>query len=143
MISKARYEELRAKIDSFQEWVKENHTDAKTGWASYPAIEAKKRADYTTNEEIGLVEEYEWITDPPDRAFLYPKMTDRTEVLGHKHLGWVTNWVGIPFGVVTVRGSHWRSNFGDRRVNIRVRGSNKVDYCGTIYGTYVRLRRVK
>ena len=132
MITPQQYTEIRARILSFGRWV-DSKRNPKTGWCSYPAAEGKARPDYVSNDERGLVEEYEWLTDPPDRYFAYPASNDMT----------ITNWTGIVLGAVTYRGDHWRSNFGDWRRSIRMRGTNGRDYAGIIYGTYARLRATK
>ena len=93
--------------------------------------ELSSRLRYLTNEELSLMEEYEWMTDPPDHAFLYPKDKDQEFT--------IVNWMGITFGVVTERGRKYISNLGDERYSVRVTGTNGVRYHGTVYSTYVRL----
>lgn len=136
IITEAEFHQLSNKMKSFDAWVDANHRDKRTGWASYPSDVAKAREDYVDNDHRGLVEEYRWIHCPPDRAFLYPGDTTNGKQV-------VTNWTGIIFGEIIHRGANWRSNFGDRRESIRMRGTNGHTYAGTIYETYIRLRRIQ
>lgn len=100
-------------------------------WKTFP------HADIVDNALKGLVEVYEFLHDKPERYFLYitttPVMT------------FATTWVGDKLGTV-VLGREWRSNFGDKRQAVTVKGINGVTYVGTYYkgaGQYARIRAKK
>jgi hypothetical protein len=72
---------------------------------------------------------------PPDKYVLYINEGSRE----------ATTWMGHKLGDVTF-GRAYRTNMGDTRVPITVRGINGVTYVGTYYksaGDYARVRRKK
>lgn len=89
-----------------------------------------------SNEELGDLEEYEFAKKPPERLFAY---FDKT-------FSKITGFAGNKLGDIIWRGSEFRSQLGDKRVNVRVRGTNGLLYGGTCYtstGTYCRLKKIK
>jgi hypothetical protein len=99
-----------------------------------------------TNDERSALEVYEFITNPPQRYFLYIK---RPEVPKGYTLGFqrtiATTWTGDKLGDVQC-GSMYRSNFGDRRIPITVYAINGKVYHGTYYcdaGDYARIKLAK
>lgn len=88
-----------------------------------------------TNEERSAVEVYEFVTNPPDKYFLYINCTKRI----------ATTWTGDKLGDVSF-GSEYRDNFGGKRVPITVYAINGKRYHGTYYkssGDYARIKLAK
>lgn len=76
-----------------------------------------------------------FIDEKPDKYFLYINEGKRE----------AATWMGHKLGDVTF-GRPYRSNMGDTRVPITVRGINGVVYTGTYFksaGDYARIRKVK
>jgi len=83
--------------------------------------------------------------EKPDKYFLYISESTREERGVGAPAGWATTWMGHKLGDVSF-GTPYRSNMGDTRVPITVRGINGVIYTGTYFssaGNYARLRKVK
>jgi len=123
---------IRARLAALDAWM----ASQKRNW--YDPAELPAGIDTPTNEERADLEVHEWLTNPPSRYFAY------IDEVGIGQL--VTNWTGRQLGHITWCGRRWRNNFGDRRVNFRMVGTNGVNYAGTAYpdsGTYCRLRAVK
>lgn len=94
--------------------------------------------DSTTygNCYTSAVEMFLFSRDKPDQLFCYPE--------DGEHYGHAVNWMGERFSRVPMyRGKVWRDNFGGERQSVSFRGVNGVLYAGTLYGTYIRARRVK
>ena len=88
------------------------------------------------NEERSIVEVKQFCEDPPDKYFLYVKSAGRT----------VTTWLGDKLGDVVCWGRVHRSNMGDRRRYIQVKGINGRAYWGWFYmdsGDYARIYAYK
>jgi hypothetical protein len=121
--------ELRQRADAFTTWLGDRR--------SYRPEEVPE-AVRITNEELSRLEQFETLTNHPDRLFVY--IRDRTKQFGGAIEA--TTFMGDSLGFGT-RGRGYQSNFGDTRVPIwiRIRG---VDYVGTYYesaGDYARLRK--
>src|SRR5215469_13279623 len=102
----------------------------KNGWASYRPEDKPAHIPYVTNEERSALEVFEFITNPPDKYFLY---------IDEKN-GTATTWMGDMLGNVSL-GREYRDSFGGRRVPITVHGINCKKYHGTYYkssGNYAR-----
>jgi hypothetical protein len=124
--------DIRARLAALDEWM----ASQKRNW--YDPAELPADINPPTNEERADLEVYEWLTNPPLRYFAYVDDV----VVGQP----VINWTGRQLGHVTWCGHMWRDNFGTRRVNFRMVGTNGVSYAGTAYpdsGTYCRLRATK
>lgn len=88
-----------------------------------------------TNEERSAVEVYEFVTNPPDKYFLYINCTKRE----------ATTWTGDKLGTVGF-GNDYRDNFGGKRVPITVYAINGKKYHGTYFksaGDYARIKMCK
>lgn len=99
-------------------------------------IERLAGAPAPTNEERGLADQYRWLVDVPENAFLYYD----------KDMTHVTGWMGDVRGRIFWRGAVQRKLGGGRSQAIRVEGTNGTTYHGVANltgGTYVRLRLVK
>jgi len=99
-----------------------------------PPICSNEGGDLPGNHLTSLLEVAEIHDDPPAHLFCYPKAQgfDR----------FATTWMGAPIGRLTL-GKPWRSNLGDERRSVRIIVRPGVEYSGTLYGTYIRARRVK
>lgn len=88
-----------------------------------------------TNEERALADQYEWIVDVPERAFLYYDMDKAV----------VTGFMGDVRGEIVWRGVVQR-RLGGKTQAIRVHATNGATYHGIANltgGNYVRLRLAK
>jgi hypothetical protein len=79
------------------------------------------------------LETLQFLDQPPERLFCYPSGDLKT----------LTGFMGNTLARVISLGSPYRSNMGDKRQHVRVLAINGVEYSGTIYGTYARLRMAK
>jgi hypothetical protein len=142
MITESEYNKLRAKIDHLESW-RNTPQSAALSLLNRPLFKV-------TNEERSAVEVYEFVHDIPERYFAYVKLHDQ-ELLGnaqlaHNRYGNLTTWTGDTLGGIYWMGREFRSNMGDKRIPIRVRGINGRSYSGTYYksaGDYARLRLLK
>jgi hypothetical protein len=85
-----------------------------------------------SNEERQSLEVYDFVTNPPERYFVY--IDEKTRE--------ATAWPGAVLGTVTF-GREYRGNLRDTRVPIRVKAINGKMYHGTYFksaGDYARLR---
>jgi len=139
MINRDQYEALKRRFEQFEIW--------RAGRTSYPADSVPKLLE-VTNEERSEMEVYEFVTDPPEKYFLYcsfSKDAKNNEFTHYGASGFATTWTGQKLGNIQC-GHTWRSNWGDTRVSIRVYGINGVTYAGTYFkssGNYARVKRVK
>jgi hypothetical protein len=138
MLRPKQYRELIKRINKFEQW-RGNRTSYRT--ADVPVGLA------VTNEERSAVEVYEFVENPPERYFLYIKQETCQTVLGGDHnvSGRATTWTGEPLGDVGF-GREFRSNWGDRRIDINVYAINGRTYNGTYYksaGDYARVKMCK
>lgn len=132
MITKEQYDEIQARLAAINEW--------QGGRLSYAIKEFQESglAD-VTNSERSLVEEYDWITNPPEKYFLY--VDEKAEDGRAK----ATTWTGTILGNVSF-GQSYRDNFGGRRIPINVYGTNGQEYHGTYFissGNYARIKAKK
>lgn len=127
LITPEQAADIRERADAYAAWVGNRR--------SYRPEEVPTNARLT-NEERGLLEQFDVWHNPPDRLFAYADLNGPQPK--------ITTWPGTTLGFGT-RGRAYRSNFGDLRVPLWVRIAG-VDYSGTAYvdaGQYCRLRRVK
>ena len=102
------------------------------------------------NKETSRLEVKEWLSNPPNRYFLYiresAKLREPDKWLGNvgpAHEGLATTWMGDVLGTVLF-GRRYRSNFGDWRIPVTVLGRNGWTYRGTYFqsaGNYARVKR--
>lgn len=86
-----------------------------------------------SNAERSRAEVAAFMEEKPDKYFLYIKEGSKT----------ATTWTGDKLGDVSF-GRPYRSNMGDVRVPVTVRGINGIVYVGTYFksaGDYARVRR--
>lgn len=101
------------------------------------------------NHNRSLLEVEQFKTDVPERYFAYVRLWE--PLMGNAQLnsnryGEVTTWMGDFLGGIYWIGREFRSNMGDKRIPIRVRGINGRSYSGTYFksaGDYARLRLLK
>lgn len=129
MLSEKEYLALRHRYDEYE---KARKRICKSLYCVTPE-EAKKLPTAIGNDNVSRMEVYEFVHDPPTRYFTYVNLEKRI----------ITTWVGAKLGEILGAGLPFRSNVGDMRVNITVKGINGVVYHGTFYkssGDYCRLR---
>jgi uncharacterized secreted protein with C-terminal beta-propeller domain len=73
-----------------------------------------------SNEDRSAVEVYEFVNDPPERYTVYINTRECT----------ATTWTGDVLGTVTF-GKEYRSNMGDKRQHVWMKGINGKVYTGT------------
>jgi hypothetical protein len=138
MIDASTYATLRQQIDAFENARKAFDPKryqrgggyAKEEWEAIARQAGLERPP--TNEERGQVEQYEFVTNPPDRYFAY--VNERTRRL--------TTWMGDDLGEVGF-GREYRDSFGGRRVSITIYAINGKRYYGTYFkssGDYARIK---
>lgn len=121
---------LEANNNATAEWIKENGN-------GIPSEVCKNFpfAKQVNNELRSSVEVYEFVNNPPESYFLY--INEKTKE--------ATTWTGQKLGSVFF-GSVYRSNIGDKRINITVQAINGITYHGTFYksaGDYARIKKAK
>lgn len=130
MITKEQYDDIRARLLAIELWQAGRH--------SYAVKEFQESglAD-VTNDERSQVEEYEWMTNPPEKYFLYINETGQRAT--------ATTWTGQLLGQVSF-GQSYRDNFGGKRIPVTVQGTNGREYYGTYFtsaGNYARIKARK
>lgn len=134
LISAKRAAGIRQRLARYNAWAKQYQQPA--GRIVIPT--GAKPPVQMTNDERGLLEQYEIWRDKPDRIFAYAKIGANGSVC-------VSTWPGQPLGYGTAGPSAWRSNFGDKRRTIYVTVAGEI-YTGTAYlsgGDYCRLRKTR
>jgi len=107
----------------------------KNGWASYRPEDKPADVPDVSNEERSSLEVFDFVTNPPDKYFVY--LNEKTET--------ATTWTGELLGQVSF-GREYRDNSGGRRVSVTVRAINGREYFGTFYkshGDYARIKATK
>jgi hypothetical protein len=130
VISAQQAQDIRQRNDALMAWV--DSIRSKNGWASYRPEDKPSNIPDVTNDERSALEVFDFITNPPEKYFLYINEANRT----------ATTWTGDVLGQVSF-GREYRDNFGGRRVPITVRGINGRTYHGTYFkssGDYARIR---
>jgi len=100
---------------------------------------------YPSNEEVNRAEVAAWMSNPPDRYFVYVRPLPVPTGGGHYSRCEVTTWTGTVLGR-GILGHPYRSNFGDMRRSIEFWGTNGRKYYGTFFcgaGDYARVRAAK
>lgn len=118
--------------------------------ADVAAIEAMAGVAHPSNAELGRLELYEFMTNPPDKYFLYVKQDKNPRPIGSTLPdGIATTWTGDKLGTIFFgKAYRTRSPFGGvvERIPVRVHAVNGFQYAGTYYastGNYARVKRVK
>jgi hypothetical protein len=133
MITFEQATDIRQRNDALMAWI--DSIRGKNGWASYRPEDKPAHVPDVTNEERSALEVFEFVSNPPDKYFLYISEANRT----------ATTWTGDTLGQVSF-GREYRNNFGGKRVPITVRCINGHLYHGTYYkssGDYARIRLSK
>jgi hypothetical protein len=133
MITPGQAADIRHRNDALMAWV--DSIRGKNGWASYKPEDKPANVPDVSNEERGALEVFEFVTNPPDKYFLYINETTHT----------ATTWTGDKLGHVLF-GREWRDSFGGRRVPVTLRAINGLVYVGTYYkssGNFARIRQSK
>lgn len=137
VLTAEQYAELKARYDRHSAFVDTKR--GKNGWAAYKPEEVPEDCRIS-NEEVSLIEVYQFINDPPEKYFAYVK-----GYRGYCSVGELVTWTGDKLGTVTF-GVKYRDNFGGIRVPIRVQAINGRVYHGTYFessGDYARIRVCK
>lgn len=133
MITPEQANEIRTRNTALNQWV--DSIRGKNGWASYRPEDKPANVPDVTNEERSALEVFEFVSNPPEKYFLYIDEKNHT----------ATTWTGETLGQVTF-GCEYRDNFNGRRVPVTVRAVNGKTYHGTYYkssGNYARIRAKK
>ena len=133
MITENEYKSLRDKYDYY-------HAERKRLFPGKNCLTPEMQEqlpESPISSEISAIETYEFINNPPDTYFAYINQENKT----------MTTWTGEVLGkVFGLWSSGWRSNFGDTRVSIDVKGINEIKYHGFYYksaGDYCRIKAYK
>lgn len=126
-ITSEQAKEIRAKYDAFHAW-RGNRT-------SYHPSEIPSHVPTVTNDELSALEVHDFVTNPPDRYFLYI----------NEETGNATTWTGDSLGRAYL-GREFRDNFGGKRVPVTIQSINGKTYHGTYFksaGNYARVKMAK
>ena len=133
MITENKYKSIRDKYDYY-------HAERRRlfpGKNCFTPEMQEQLPESPSTSNISAIETYDFINDPPDTYFAYINQEDKT----------MTTWAGEVLGeVLGLWSSGYRSNFGDTRVSIDVRGINGKKYHGVYYksaGDYCRITAYK
>jgi hypothetical protein len=133
VITPEQAQDIRTRNDALMAWV--DSIRGKNGWASYRPEDKPAHIPNVTNEERSALELFDFVTNPPDKYFLYINTATRK----------ATTWTGDVLGHVFF-GREWRDNFGGRRVPITISAINGRVYHGTYFkssGDFARIRQSK
>ena len=133
MITPEQAADIRKRNNALLAWV--DSIRGKNGWASYRPEDKPSSVPDLTNEERSALEVFDFVSNPPDKYFLYINEVTHN----------ATTWTGETLGRVSF-GCEYRDNFGGRRVPVTVRGINGRVYHGTYYkssGNYARIKASK
>jgi hypothetical protein len=139
MITAEKAQDIRNREAALTAW-RGNRNSYKTGEPEAAGLNPP------TNEERSALEVFDFVTNPPERYFIY---VTRPKVQAGYTLGFqrtiATTWTGEKLGEAYL-GGKFVSNFGDERYSITVRGINGKKYIGTYFagaGDYARIRLAK
>lgn len=130
MITPQQAADIRQRNDALMAWV--DSVRGKNGWASYKPEDKPAHVPDVSNNERSALEVFDFITNPPEKYFLYI----------NEGQGTATTWTGETLGHVTF-GREYRDNFGGKRQPVWIRGINGLKYHGTYYkssGNFARIR---
>lgn len=150
-ISESEYVALRKAFDLYHS--ERNKLFPDSNWID--AERAKLLPPALSNNQIGEIEVYEWIHNPPMRYFAYVKDPKERDEEDNRRYLWcnrslnrlatVITWNGAVLGIAMLH-SQYRDNFGGIRVSLDVAGNNGICYHGTYYkssGDYARFTAYK
>jgi hypothetical protein len=133
MISPQQAADIRTRNMALTAWV--DSIRGKNGWASYRPEDKPAGVPDVTNEEQSSLELFEFVTNPPEKYFLYVNEQQRM----------ATTWTGEKLGEVRF-GREYKDNWGRKRVPVTVYSVNGYVYSGTYYrsaGDYARVKASK
>ncbi len=100
-----------------------------------------------TNELRAELETLLFLSTPAQKEFVYPSETLTRANKWAFAPGFgaykLTGFIGNSLMTVTELGAEFTANMGDKRRSVRAVGINGEAYCGTIFGTYARMRPCK
>jgi len=142
-ISQETYNALKAKINSYDRYVKKHFWDPKTQTAVYSPLQVPPNVPSVSNLEQSQVEVFEFINHKPKSCKLYVRLD------GPKSLSFTaTTWLGDELGRgVIVKKVSRKVNATSRITEFKVRidGLNGCKYEGTFHhhkGQYATVERV-
>ena len=134
MITKEQAEQIRKDNAQFMAWVDTQR--GRNGWASYKPSDVPAGIPQPTNEQRSALEVYDFVTDPPEKYFLY--IDEQKKI--------ATTWTGECLGNVLF-GREFESpafgGFPSKRVPITLYAINHATYYGTYFkssGSYARVK---
>ena len=142
MISHARYEVLKERLVRYSTWV--DGIRGKGGWASYRREDVPKGIPRLTNAQLGAIEVYEFVHDPPDRYFCYVERQVVSAGVVDAHKVRITTGMGQTLGYGYL-GTPYKC-LGSIRYPVRFTGINLKKYHGIFFhgaGQYARVRQYK
>jgi len=136
MITPEQAADIRQRNDALMAWV--DSIRGKNGWASYRPEDKPAHVPDVTNDERSALEVFDFVTDPPDKYFLY--VNEET----HE----ATTWTGDKLGDVRFGRAYKCPAFGgsSTHVPITIRAINGLTYHGIYFkssGNFARIRQSK
>ena len=135
MITKARYQQLKANYVAFKAWLGDR--------TSYNTKDIPASVPRVSNDQLSQIELYEFVNIPPDRYTCYVKRETVSAGVVNRNIT-VTTWTGQVLGYGTL-GSMFKCQ-NSLHYPIRFRGINGRDYYGTYYhsaGDYCHVKACK
>jgi len=127
-----QYTTAKHKLDQYEAAALKYRTDNKTNGIPVEICNSFPFANEVDNNLRSAIETYEFISNPPDKYFIY---INESKCIA-------TTWTGQPLGSVSF-GQEYRSNMGDKRQPVSILGINGRKYHGTYYkssGNYARIK---
>ena len=135
MITATQALDIRTRNATLNAWI-DTIRDKRTGWASYKPEEKPAHVPDVSNDERSALEVFDFVSNPPERYFLYINEETRT----------ATTWTGDLLGRVLFGREYSCPAFGgwpSKRVPITVLAINGRKYHGTYFkssGNYARIK---
>lgn len=127
-----QYNEAKRKIDAYSEAVMNYCKQNKTNGIPVAITQTFPFADEVDNDLRSAVEVYYFLNNLPEKYTVYINEKKRI----------ATTWTGDMIGSVSF-GSEYRSNFGDKRMPVRIHTTNGHTYSGTYYKSNSDLAHIK
>lgn len=121
MVTEAQYNDLKARYERKETWVKANAWNG-SKWISY-SPDSLPLDSRCSNAETSEIETYEFMRDKPTSYTSYTSA----------HI--VTTWTGQRLGEILWSSGFWRNNMGDQREQLIVLGDNGIFYSVLSFGT--------
>lgn len=136
MITQDQANEIAAREKQLQAWI--DTIRSKNGWASYKPEDKPANIPDVTNDERSSLEVFNFVTNPPDRYFLY--INEERFI--------ATTFTGEKLGSVSFGREYQSPGFyrGSKRVPVTIKGINGRTYYGTYFksaGNYARVKMSK